>query len=206
MSPVGAKEAPLNAIGLNQYDGMVYGIRNGYNPVLVKVGPDGIQIPLGTISGLPAGGPKGYVAGEWDPGSGKLIVSSGATAEKLYAIDLGTRVATPITVPSNVQLAGGIGQDIAIYGNTVWAVNQAKIVGVDLSDGTGTVIPLPKGACGSAPPALFTTSGNSMAWVVHRAVGDVVWSVSGWPSTGNVNREGLASISLGHVTDGAFAS
>ena len=195
MTAVGTKGKSLNAIGLNRNDCFIYGIRNGGTPTLVKVASDGTQVTLGAVAGLPNGN---YLAGDWDPTSGKLIVSSDEGT--LAAIDLAALTATTLTIPANVQAAGGIGKDLAIFGGSLWSVNTRVIVGIDLTSFAGSVVTIPTNATqGTGVGAIWSTGGTGMRWTV----GQNLWSFGGSLTSADVVRVGISYAPNDPAIDGA---
>ena len=161
----------------------------------MKVASDGTQVTLGAVAGLPNGN---YLAGDWDPTSGKLIVSSDEGT--LAAIDLAALTATTLTIPANVQAAGGIGKDLAIFGGSLWSVNTRVIVGIDLTSFAGSVVTIPTNATqGTGVGAIWSTGGTGMRWTV----GQNLWSFGGSLTSADVVRVGISYAPNDPAIDGA---
>jgi hypothetical protein len=198
MSAVGSRGSLINAMGYDPSTQLLYGVLSGPTQTLYEIMGDGTQIALGPISGLPPAVP-GYVAGDFNRADGKLYVSAGGAS--LYAIDLTTRVATPVTVPLQVQLAGGIGQDFVI-GDDGWlySVNQKNLVAMSLTSGDSDVQVLPKAVRGSSPPAMWI-SGSGIAWSSKRGTASPVFAATNPADIFLAGNQ--AAVSLGRVSDGA---
>lgn len=100
-SPLGANSGMnFNAIGYNVIDNHIYGIKNNTGE-LIKFGADGSFVNLGTVSGLPIN--VEYNAGEFDL-AGNLYVKQSGAGTTLYKINVSTKVASSITLNSNITV------------------------------------------------------------------------------------------------------
>ena len=204
MSPVGGLNGAVNALAYNPFDQLLYAVMNGPNQHLVQIASDGAQIDLGPISGLPVVTGKGYVAGDLDPSTGIYYVSSAENV--LYAIDITSRTATRVTVPLNVQVAGGLGADFAIRDGFIWSVTKSNIVGFEPGASSGLVTPLPENMRGAVPGAVWSVNSlGGIAWQAPRPHSESVWSVSvnGSGFVSNFQRQGSSVLTSGAVYDGA---
>jgi large repetitive protein len=133
-SAIGAAVPPAyNGIGFNPNDNYIYGIVNGVTPnQLARIGADGSIAQLGSITGLPNGN---YPAGEVAP-DGTLYLKSN-NSSVLYAINVTTRIATAVTLSTNV--AGSL--DLAWVNGGLYTVDNTRTLrAINPSTGAVTTI------------------------------------------------------------------
>ena len=87
----------MNAIGFNQLDGYIYGMKAGSNNTVMKIDANGVGYDLGAVTGLPL---DDYIAGDVDA-NGILYVKSlvGTTA---YGIDVNYSSPNYLTVVKTI--------------------------------------------------------------------------------------------------------
>lgn len=147
---VGRRGVPLNALGFSPYTGFLYGLRAEHGPDLydlVRIDRNGAETDLGPIAGLDRSDP--WVGGDIDAETGLYYVSSGPN--RLDAVNLSTRVATPVSVPAAVTL----GQDLVVQQSWVWSVSARYVDGFSLQTGATKQFPVTSAARGTASGAAW---------------------------------------------------
>lgn len=193
----------VNATGFGA-DGFVYGI--GVSPPyryhLIRVDKSNVRTDMGIVFGLPRSGK--YYAADSDPTlgpDGTLFVSPGAGSNVVYAINIASRLATPVTVPWGFT----VGNDLAVLkqGSQRWifSVRAGVVAGFEVG-GTATVAHVvPKG---TDPNIVAGADGNSL---VAFAPGRPILRLSGLiTGTFAVTRGAPTSLPAGGQIDGSHCS
>jgi uncharacterized repeat protein (TIGR01451 family) len=99
LTPISASNfsAGVNAIGFNQLDGYIYGMKAGSNNTVMKIDASGVGYELGAITGLPL---NDYIAGDIDA-NGILYVKSLA-GTSAYGIDVNSASPTYLTLVKTI--------------------------------------------------------------------------------------------------------
>ncbi|MBZ2199457.1 DUF11 domain-containing protein [Occultella gossypii] len=128
----GTAAVGYNAIGYNTADNYLYGVQQDTQQLL-RIGQGGAVTDLGTITGLSV---DSYYQqgtfGEGDDGVDTLYVRGTLDLGMVYAIDLTTRVATPITLSEEVPNTS----DLVVLEGYLWGMgNDSRIWRIDLDSG-----------------------------------------------------------------------
>jgi hypothetical protein len=108
--------AGVNAIGFNQIDGYIYGMKAGSNNTVMKIDANGVGYELGAITGLPL---ADYIVGDVDA-NGILYVKS-LTGTTAYGIDVNSASANYLklvkTITGFTTISGAVAgiQDFAFH-------------------------------------------------------------------------------------------
>ncbi|WP_282847790.1 DUF6923 family protein [Microbacterium oxydans] len=107
-----------NAIGFNEADRYLYGVRQPNDNRLVRIGQEGAVTNLGAVSGLPV---NDYNQGTFGEGATAttLYVRDSAPNNQLYAINVNTRTATRITLSAQVPNVA----DLVWVDGFIWALH-----------------------------------------------------------------------------------
>jgi sugar lactone lactonase YvrE len=99
LSPISASNFPsgVNAIGFNQLDNYIYGIKSSSGNVVVRIDANGVGYELGAIPGLPL---ADYNSG--DVNTNGILYVKAATATTAYGIDLNPASPTYLTIVKTV--------------------------------------------------------------------------------------------------------
>lgn len=178
--------ANFNALAHNPSDGALYARRNGQ---MIRITPDGIT-NLGGVTNLPS---ATYISADIDPDTGLYYV--GRPGSGLYAVDLGTMTATPVTLP---RTFGALGRDLVIRDGWVWTLDlSGRLKGLNLT--TSAVKRYSTGVTGGA--GAMWLSGPNQITVWRNTTGEYVrFSGVGGPGV-TVGPAGTAAPVL--TTDGA---
>ncbi|WP_152566273.1 CshA/CshB family fibrillar adhesin-related protein [Lysobacter antibioticus] len=159
---VGTATSVYNAVGYNPSDNYQYGlITNPAGNTLVRVGADGSTAILGAVTGLPS---AVYISGAFGTSGNILYVKNNVAAGTvMYAVNITTLVATPITLSSAINIA-----DWAWVGGLLYSVtNSGQLVSVNPTTGAVTNIGVPNGlpagffgAIYGAPNGLYGSGNN----------------------------------------------
>ncbi|MBX9401988.1 DUF11 domain-containing protein [Lysobacter sp. BMK333-48F3] len=161
-NPIGIANSTYNAVGYNPADNYQYGlITNPAGNTLVKIGADGSAVSLGAVSGLPS---AVYITGAFGTAGNILYVKSNVAAgTTLYAINVTTLTATPISLSAAINIADWAWVGGLLYGVT----NGGQLVSVNPSTGAVTNIGPPNGlpagffgAMYGAPNGLYGSGNN----------------------------------------------
>ncbi|CAM3733027.1 DUF11 domain-containing protein [Occultella aeris] len=127
----GTAAVPYNAIGYNTVDNYLYGVQQDTQRLL-RIGQGGAAMDLGAITGLNVD--SYYQQGTFGAGdsANTLYVRGTLDLGTVYAIDLTTRVATPITLSEEVPNTS----DLVALEGYLWGMgNDSRIWRVDLDSG-----------------------------------------------------------------------
>ncbi|TDE94818.1 DUF11 domain-containing protein [Occultella glacieicola] len=128
----GTAAVPYNAIGYNTVDNYLYGVQQDTQRLL-RIGQGGAVTDLGAITGLNVD--SYYQQGTFGAGdddANTLYVRGTLDLGTVYAIDLTTRVATPITLSEEVPNTS----DLVVLEGYLWGMgNDSRIWRVDLDSG-----------------------------------------------------------------------
>jgi uncharacterized repeat protein (TIGR01451 family) len=99
LTPISASNfaAGVNAIGFNQLDGYIYGMKAGSNNTVMKIDANGVGYDLGAITGLPL---ADYIAGDVDA-NGILYVKS-LLGTSAYGIDVSSASPNYLTLVKTI--------------------------------------------------------------------------------------------------------
>jgi uncharacterized repeat protein (TIGR01451 family) len=99
LSPISASNFPagVNAIGFNQLDGYIYGIKSNSGNVVIRIDANGVGYELGAIPGLPL---ADYNAG--DVTANGILYVKPATGTTAYGIDLNPTSPTYLTIVKTI--------------------------------------------------------------------------------------------------------
>ncbi len=127
----GTATVPYNAIGYNTADNYLYGVQQDTQRLL-RIGQGGAATDLGAITGLNVD--SYYQQGTFGAGdsANTLYVRGTLDLGTVYAINLATRVATPITLSEEVPNTS----DLVVLEGYLWGMgNDSRIWRVDLDSG-----------------------------------------------------------------------
>lgn len=159
---VGTATSIYNAVGYNPTDNYQYGlIANPAGNTLVRIGADGSAQSAGAVTGLPS---AVYNSGAFGTAGNILYVKdNNAAGTTLYAINVTTLSATPITLSAAINIADWAWVGGLLYGVT----NGGQLVSVNPSTGAVTNIGVPNGlpagffgAMYGAPNGLYGSGNN----------------------------------------------
>lgn len=160
-NPVGTTNLLYNAVGYNPSDNYQYGLVTLNANTLVRIGADGATVSLGAVAGLPV---ATYISGAFGTAGNILYVKDNVAAgTTMYAINVTTLTATPITLSSAINIADWAWVGGLLYGVT----NGGQLVSVNPSTGAVTNIGSPNGlptgffgAIYGAPNGLYGSGNN----------------------------------------------
>lgn len=158
---VGTAAVVYNAVGYNPTDNYQYGLITPTTNTLVRIGSDGAAVSLGAVSGLPT---ATYISGAFGTAGNILYVKDNVAAgTTMYAVNVTTLTATPITLSSAINIADWAWVGGLLYGVT----NGGQLVSVNPSTGAVTNIGSPNGlptgffgAIYGAPNGLYGSGNN----------------------------------------------
>ncbi|MGO1002739.1 beta strand repeat-containing protein [Lysobacter sp. CA196] len=157
----GSANLLYNAVGYNPSDNYQYGIVTTGTNTLVRIGADGTAGTVGNVTGLPA---ATYITGTFGTAGNILYVKDNVAAgTTMYAVNVTTLTATPITLSSAINIADWAWVGGLLYGVT----NGGQLVSVNPSTGAVTNIGVPNGlpagffgAMYGAPNGLYGSGNN----------------------------------------------
>jgi YVTN family beta-propeller protein len=183
---IGGTTSNFNAMAFDAASGTLYAYRLGK---LINITPDGIT-DLGAVTNLPGGT---YLAGDIDPTTGRYYI--GEPKKGLFSVDLTTRVATRVQLPSGFGL---VGRDIVIRDGWLWTVDgNGRLKGMNLS--TKAVKSYSTPASGGIGAMWQTGAGQLTVW--RNGTGDY-FRISGVGGAKVVTERGPKR-PVAAVTDGA---
>ncbi|WP_408952507.1 beta strand repeat-containing protein [Lysobacter sp. Hz 25] len=159
---VGTSASIYNAVGYNPTDNYQYGlITNPAGNTLVRIGADGSAQAVGAVAGLPS---AVYISGAFGTTGNILYVKDNTAAgTTIYAINMPTLTATPISLSTAINIADWAWVGGLLYGVT----NGGQLVSVNPSTGAVTNIGAPNGlpagffgAMYGAPNGLYGSGNN----------------------------------------------
>ena len=131
-STVGSAALPsINAIGYNEADNFLYGIRTRYGkPHIVRIGADGTVTTLGTPTGVSFPRFSTFYAGDMD-GSGNLVVR--VTSTNLAIINVTTLTTSLVTLSSPA-----FGNDVVWIDGVLYSLGSHRLYRINESTGQVT--------------------------------------------------------------------
>lgn len=158
---VGTAAVVYNAVGYNPADNYQYGLITPTTNTLVRIGSDGAAVTLGAVSGLPV---ATYISGAFGTAGNILYVKSNVAAgTTMYAINVTTMTATPVSLSAAIDIADWAWVNGLLYGVTF----TGQLVSVNPSSGAvaniGAPNSLPDGYFGAiygAPNGLYGSGNN----------------------------------------------
>ncbi|WP_408950764.1 beta strand repeat-containing protein [Lysobacter sp. Hz 25] len=158
---VGTAAVVYNAVGYNPADNYQYGLITPTSNTLVRIGSDGAAVSLGAVSGLPV---ATYISGAFGTAGNVLYVKSNlAAGTTMYAINVTTMTATPVSLSAAIDIADWAWVNGLLYGVTL----TGQLVSVNPSTGAvaniGASNSLPDGYFGAmygAPNGLYGSGNN----------------------------------------------
>jgi hypothetical protein len=197
---VGRAGDPLNALAYSPDTHGLYGldVKTGANlDKLVQLSKSGAQTVLGPITGLPA--QLNWNGADIDPATGIYYVSTAGS--NLYAVNLLTRVAHRVLVPSPASL----GYDIVIQQGWVWSVTPQLINGFSLTTGATKQFLVPGNPHSTTAGSIWADALGDGLYYRWDATG-VSWHVTGLRTPSLTFTQLGTVLPKGSANDGATCS
>jgi uncharacterized repeat protein (TIGR01451 family) len=155
LTPISASNfaAGVNAIGFNQLDGYIYGMKAGSNNTVMKIDADGVGYDLGAITGLPL---ADYIAGDVDA-NGILYVKS-LVGTSAYGIDVNYASSTYLTIVKTITGLATISGAVTGVQDFAFHPTNGKLYTIQGS--TGKVFEISWPAAGSSVAATVIDRGK----------------------------------------------
>jgi uncharacterized repeat protein (TIGR01451 family) len=148
LSPISASNFPagVNAIGFNQLDGYIYGIKSSNGNVVIRIDANGVGYELGAIPGLPL---ADYNAG--DVNANGILYVKAATGTTAYGIDLNSASPTYLTIVKTVT-------GLISFSDFAFHPTNGKLYAIQ--DATGKVYEISWPAAGATVAATLVDRGK----------------------------------------------
>jgi uncharacterized repeat protein (TIGR01451 family) len=148
LTPISASNfaAGVNAIGFNQLDGYIYGMKGGIDNTVMRIDANGVGYDLGAIPGLPL---ADYNAGDVDA-NGILYVRS-ATSTTAYGIDVKPASLTYLTIVKTIT-------GLILSSDFAFHPTNGKLY--TIQDSTGNVYEISWPAAGASVAATLVNRGK----------------------------------------------
>jgi uncharacterized repeat protein (TIGR01451 family) len=148
LTPISASNfsAGVNAIGFNQLDGYIYGIKSGSSNTIMKIDANGVGYDLAAIPGLPL---ADYNAG--DVNANGILYVKAATGTIAYGIDLNSASPTYLTIVKTVT-------GLISFSDFAFHPTNGKLYAIQ--DATGKVYEISWPAAGASVAATLVDRGK----------------------------------------------
>jgi uncharacterized repeat protein (TIGR01451 family) len=155
LTPISASNfaAGVNAIGFNQLDGYIYGMKAGSNNTVMKIDANGVGYELGAITGLPL---ADYIAGDVDA-NGILYVKS-LVGTSAYGIDVNSASPTYLTLVKTITGLATISGAVPGVQDFAFHPSNSKLYTIQGS--TGNVYEISWPAAGASVAATLVNRGK----------------------------------------------
>jgi uncharacterized repeat protein (TIGR01451 family) len=155
LTPISASNfaAGVNAIGFNQLDGYIYGMKAGSNNTVMKIDANGVGYDLGAITGLPL---ADYIAGDVDA-NGILYVKS-LVGTSAYGIDVNSASPTYLTLVKTITGLTTISGTVPGVQDFAFHPSNSKLYTIQGS--TGNVYEISWPAAGASVAATLVNRGK----------------------------------------------
>jgi uncharacterized repeat protein (TIGR01451 family) len=155
LTPISASNfaAGVNAIGFNQLDGYIYGMKAGSNNTVMKIDANGVGYDLGAITGLPL---ADYIAGDVDA-NGILYVKS-LVGTSAYGIDVNSASPTYLTLVKTITGLATISGTVPGVQDFAFHPSNGKLY--TIQGATGNVYEISWPAAGASVAATLVNRGK----------------------------------------------